>query len=125
MTTSHSLTRLERLADLTYRRRFSVVITWIATLAAVLVVVPQFAGEFDVEFGTPGSESKAAADLLRKHFAGSTGDTVNVVCSPTPSASMTSATRQRPATRVTARSGSFSSSSSGSPWTSKPPRANV
>ena len=52
---------------------------WIATLAAVLAIVPQFAGDFDVEFGTPGSDSKAAADLLEKHFDGSTGDTVNVV----------------------------------------------
>jgi putative drug exporter of the RND superfamily len=79
MTTSKAPTRLERLADLTYRRRFSVLVAWIATLAAVLVIVPQFAGDFDVEFGTPGSESKAADDLLRKHFAGSSGDTVNVV----------------------------------------------
>jgi RND superfamily putative drug exporter len=79
MTTSHAPTRLERLADLTYRRRWRVVFAWIAILAATLVVVPQFAGEFGVEFGTPGSESKATADLLEKHFAGSTGETVNVV----------------------------------------------
>jgi putative drug exporter of the RND superfamily len=79
MTTSHSPSRLERLADFTYRRRWRVVIAWIATLAAVLAIVPQFAGDFGVEFGTPGSDSKAAADLIEKHFAGSTGETVNVV----------------------------------------------
>ena len=55
------------------------ILAWIATLAAVVVVVPQFAGDFDVEFGTPGSESKAAADVIEKHFAGSAGETVNVV----------------------------------------------
>ena len=71
--------RLERLADFTYRRRWRVVLAWIATLAAVIVIVPQFAGEYGVEFGTPGSESKAAADLIEKHFAGSNGETVNVV----------------------------------------------
>ena len=79
MNTSHPTSRLGRLSDLTYRRRWRVVVAWIATLAAVLAIVPQFAGDFDVEFGTPGSDSKAAADLLEKHFDGSTGDTVNVV----------------------------------------------
>ncbi|MGH3079957.1 MAG: MMPL family transporter [Gaiellaceae bacterium] len=79
MPTSQQRTRLARLADLTYRRRWRVVLAWIATLAAVLVIVPQFAGEYDVEFGTPGSESKAAADLIEDHFGGSSGDTVNVV----------------------------------------------
>jgi putative drug exporter of the RND superfamily len=56
-----------------------VVLAWIATLAAVVVIVPQLAGEYDVEFGTPGSESKAAAELIEDHFGGSSGDTVNVV----------------------------------------------
>ncbi len=79
MTPTGNTSRLERLADLTYRRRWRVVLAWIATLAAVLVVVPQFAGEYGVEFGTPGSESKATADLIEKHFDGSTGETVNVV----------------------------------------------
>jgi RND superfamily putative drug exporter len=78
MATSHT-SRLARLADLTYRRRWTVVLAWVATLAAALVIVPQLAGEFGVEFGTPGSESKAATDLLEKHFAGSSGDSVNVV----------------------------------------------
>jgi RND superfamily putative drug exporter len=71
--------RLERLADLTYRRRGRVILAWIATLIAVVTIVPQLAGEYGVEFGTPGSESKAAADLLEQHFGGSTGETVNVV----------------------------------------------
>jgi len=56
-----------------------VVIAWIATLAAVVAIVPQFAGEYGVEFGTPGSESKAALDLIEEHFGGSTGESVNVV----------------------------------------------
>jgi putative drug exporter of the RND superfamily len=79
MTSSQATSRLERLADLTYRRRWRVVIAWIAILAATLVVVPRLAGEYGGEFGTPGSESKATADLLEKHFAGSSGETVNVV----------------------------------------------
>jgi RND superfamily putative drug exporter len=78
MPTSQPQTRLARLAELTYRRRWRVVLAWVATLVAVLVIAPQFAGDFDVEFGTPGSESKAAADLIEQHFD-SSGDSVNVV----------------------------------------------
>jgi putative drug exporter of the RND superfamily len=70
---------LARLADLTYRRRKRVVLAWVAALVAVLVVVPRFAGDYGVEFGTPGSESKATTDLLEEHFDGSSGETVNVV----------------------------------------------
>jgi putative drug exporter of the RND superfamily len=79
MTTRQPRRGLERLADLAHRRRWRVVLAWIATLAAVIVIVPQFAGEYGVEFGTPGSESKATADLIEEHFAGSNGETVNVV----------------------------------------------
>jgi putative drug exporter of the RND superfamily len=56
-----------------------VVLAWVATLAAVLVVVPRLAGDFGVEFGTPGSESAAAADLLEQHFPQTSGESVNVV----------------------------------------------
>jgi RND superfamily putative drug exporter len=79
MTPADNTSRLARLADLTYRRRWRVVIAWIAVLAATIAIVPQIAGDSEVEFGTPGSDSKAAADLLEQHFDGSTGDTVNVV----------------------------------------------
>ena len=54
-------------------------LAWVATLVAVLIVVPRFAGDFGVEFGTPGSESKAAADLLEEHFPQTSGESVNVV----------------------------------------------
>ena len=79
MTPSQPQNRLARLADLIFRRRWRVVLAWIATLAAVLAVFPQFAGDYGGEFGTPGSESKAAADLIEQHFEGSAGETVNVV----------------------------------------------
>jgi putative drug exporter of the RND superfamily len=70
---------LARLGDLAYRRRRLVVLAWIGIFAAVLAIVPRFAGDFGVEFGTPGSDSKAAADLIETHFPRSSGDTVNVV----------------------------------------------
>ena len=71
--------RLARLADLVYRRRGRVVLAWIVTLAAVLVIVPRVAGDFAGEFGTPGSESQAATDLLEAHFPRNSGESVNVV----------------------------------------------
>ena len=70
---------LSRLGDLAYRRRWRVVVAWIALFVAVLAIVPRFAGEFSVEFGTPGSESKEAADLIDAHFPASSGESVNVV----------------------------------------------
>jgi putative drug exporter of the RND superfamily len=79
MTTPQNTSRLARLADLAYRRRGRMVVAWIITLAAVLVIVPRIAGEFNVEFSTPGTESQAAADLIEAHFPGNSGDSVNVV----------------------------------------------
>jgi putative drug exporter of the RND superfamily len=72
-------TPLARLGDLAYRRRARVVLAWIGLLVAVLAIVPRFAGDYSVEFGTPGSESKTASDLIEAHFPQSSGDSVNVV----------------------------------------------
>jgi putative drug exporter of the RND superfamily len=79
MTHTEHTSRLARLASYTYRRRGRVILAWVATLAAVLIVVPRFAADFGVEFGTPGSESAAAADLMEKHFPQTSGESVNVV----------------------------------------------
>jgi len=71
--------RLARLGDLAYRRRGRMIVAWIVVLAAVLAVVPRFAGDFDVDFGTPGSDSQRAADLVDAHFPDGSVDSVNVV----------------------------------------------
>jgi len=70
---------LARLGDLTYRRRGRVILAWIALFVAVVAIVPRFAGDYAVEFGTPGSESKTASDLIEAHFPQSSGESVNVV----------------------------------------------
>lgn len=70
---------LARLADLTYRRRGWTVIAWVVLLVGTVGGVSRLAAEYDVDFGTPGSESDTATDLLEKHFPGSSGDDVNVV----------------------------------------------
>ena len=71
--------RLARLADLAYRRRGRVLLTWVVATAAVAGVAPRLAGEFSSEFATAGSESKAAADLISERFPGTSGDTIEVV----------------------------------------------
>jgi RND superfamily putative drug exporter len=68
-----------RLADLSYRRRGSMVLVWTAVLGVVLAFAPRFAGEFGEDEGTPGSESKEAAALLDERLTGSSGDTFDVV----------------------------------------------
>jgi RND superfamily putative drug exporter len=70
---------LARLGDLAYRRRGRVIVAWVVVFAAVLAIVPRLAGEYAVEFGTPGSDSKAAADLIEMHFPRTSADSVNVV----------------------------------------------
>jgi RND superfamily putative drug exporter len=70
---------LARLADVAYRRRRRVVLAWIAVFAAAIVIAPRLAGEFSTEFATSGSESQAAADLVAERFAGTSGDTIEVV----------------------------------------------
>ncbi|HEU4451096.1 MAG TPA: MMPL family transporter [Gaiellaceae bacterium] len=71
--------RLARLADLAYRRRGLIVVAWVAVLVGVVAGVSRFAADFDVDFGTPGSESDAALDVLEEHFPRTSGESVNVV----------------------------------------------
>jgi RND superfamily putative drug exporter len=70
--------RLARLADLAYRRRGLMVLAWVAALAVVIGGVSRLTADFDVDFGTPGSESDAAADVLEQHFPQTSGESVNV-----------------------------------------------
>ena len=70
---------LARLAQLTYRRRGRVLLAWIAILALVVALAPRFAGQFAADYATPGSESKAASDLVATHFPGRSTEQVNVV----------------------------------------------
>jgi putative drug exporter of the RND superfamily len=72
------MTRLGRLADLAYRRRGRMVLGWIAALAAILAIAPLLSSELDADFGTPGSESDKAAQVLEERFGGRSGETVTV-----------------------------------------------
>jgi RND superfamily putative drug exporter len=70
---------LGRLARLTYRRRGTTVLAWLAVLALAAVLSGAFGGEFKADYSAPGSDSKAAQDLLEQRFPARAGDSVDVV----------------------------------------------
>jgi len=70
---------LGRLASLAYRRRRLVVAAWIALLLGVVALSSSLKGDLSADYATPGSESKAAADLIENRFPGRSADTVDVV----------------------------------------------
>jgi putative drug exporter of the RND superfamily len=71
--------RLARLADIAYRRRGSVVLAWIAATIVIIGLGSALAGEYEADYNTPGSESKAASDLTEREFGGYSGQEVYVV----------------------------------------------
>src|SRR5215216_4589789 len=69
---------LARLADLSYRRRGRMVLAWIVATVVIIGVGGALAGEFDADYNTPGSESKAAGQLTEKRFGGYSGQEIYV-----------------------------------------------
>jgi RND superfamily putative drug exporter len=70
---------LERLADLCYRRRWRVVLIWIALLVIVSGLAGAIGGEFNTDFSAPSSDSTSAFDLLDQRFPAQGGNTIDVV----------------------------------------------
>jgi putative drug exporter of the RND superfamily len=70
---------LARLADIAYRRRGRMVLAWIAAAVVIIGVGSSLAGEFEADYNTPGSESKAASDLTEERFSGYSGQEIYVV----------------------------------------------
>src|SRR5829696_9558734 len=71
--------QLTRLADIAYRRRGRMVVAWIAATVVIIGVGSSLAGEYNADYNTPGSESKAASDLTEQRFAGYSGQEIYVV----------------------------------------------
>ena len=71
--------QLARLADIAYRRRGRMVIAWIVSAIAIIGLGSSLAGEYEADYNTPGSESKAASDLTEREFGGYSGQEVFVV----------------------------------------------
>ena len=70
---------LERLADISYRRRGRMVLAWLAAAVVIIGVGAALAGEYNADYNTPGSESKAAGDLTEQGFGGYSGQEIYVV----------------------------------------------
>jgi putative drug exporter of the RND superfamily len=71
--------RLAALADLAFRRRRRMLLGWVVALAAVIAIAPRLAGDFNADYSTPGSDSRAASKLIRERFPGRSGESVDVV----------------------------------------------
>jgi putative drug exporter of the RND superfamily len=69
---------LARLADLACRRRGTVVLVWIAAMVVTIGLGTSLAGEYNADYDTPGSESKAASDLTEREFSGYSGQEIYV-----------------------------------------------
>ncbi|HEX6204747.1 MAG TPA: MMPL family transporter [Solirubrobacterales bacterium] len=85
--------RLSRLADIAYRRRGSMVLAWIVATVVLIGLGSSFAGEYEADYNTPGSESKAASELTESAFDGYSGQEVYVVWKD-PSGAMSPAAKQ-------------------------------
>jgi RND superfamily putative drug exporter len=71
--------RLARLADFSYRRRGTMVLCWIVAAVVIIGLGSSFAGEYEANYNTPGSESKAASELTESAFDGYSGQEIYVV----------------------------------------------
>src|SRR3954451_10444439 len=70
---------LARLADIAYRRRGRMVLVWIVATVVIIGLGSSLKGEYEADYNTPGSESKAASDLTDREFGGYSGQAVFVV----------------------------------------------
>jgi putative drug exporter of the RND superfamily len=71
--------RLARVADLAYHHRGRMVLAWIVAAVVIIGVGASLAGEYEADYDTPGSESKAARDLTEERFGGYSGQEIYVV----------------------------------------------
>src|SRR5215216_3410565 len=85
---------LARLADLAYRRRGRMVLGWIVGAVLIIGVGSSLAGEYNADYNTPGSDSKAASDITQQRFGGYSGQEINVVWKDPDGAASPAARRQ-------------------------------
>src|SRR6187200_3200035 len=86
--------RLARLADIAYRRRGRMVLGWFVATVVLIGLGQSFAGEYEADYNTPGSDSKAASDLTEREFGGYSGQEIYVVWKD-PAGAASPAARER------------------------------
>jgi putative drug exporter of the RND superfamily len=85
---------LARLADISYRRRGTMVLAWIVSAIVIIGLGSSLAGEYEADYNTPGSESKRAGELAESRFDGYSGQEIFVVWTDPNSAVSTAAKRR-------------------------------
>jgi RND superfamily putative drug exporter len=73
---------LARTARWIFRHRKLTVAIWILILLGAFGLSKAFPGEFKADYTTPGSDSKAAGELIASEFPGNNGQTIDVVWAP-------------------------------------------
>src|SRR5215469_796386 len=86
--------RLARLADIAYRRRGRMVVAWIVATVVLIGLGSSFKGDYHADYNTPGSESKAAGNLIEREFPNYSGQEIYVVWKDPKGADSTAAKRQ-------------------------------
>src|SRR5690349_9624328 len=71
--------RLSRLADIAYRHRGRVLVLWLLAMVAIIGVGSSLKGDFNANYDTPNSESKAASDITKQRFDGYSAQEIYVV----------------------------------------------
>src|SRR3954447_8988771 len=71
--------RLARLADISYRHRGKMVLGWVAAMVVIIGVGSSLAGDFNANYDTPNSDSKAASDITKSRFSGYSGQEIYAV----------------------------------------------
>ncbi len=70
---------LQHITSWSFRHRRLVVAGWIVVLVGINALAMAYGGENKTDFLSPGSDSKAAVDLLDERFPAQAGDTVTIV----------------------------------------------
>ena len=70
---------LGRLAAATYRHRGRTILAWLAVLVLATGLSVAFRGAYRADYSAPGSDSRAAQNLLSTQFPAQAGDTITVV----------------------------------------------
>jgi putative drug exporter of the RND superfamily len=71
--------RLTALADIAYRRRGRMILVWVVATIVIIGVGSSLKGDYNANYDTPNSESKAAGDITKARFGGYSAQEVFVV----------------------------------------------
>ncbi|WP_165984891.1 MMPL family transporter [Streptomyces sp. YIM 98790] len=69
----------ERLAAVSYRRRWTALLLWVVVLAATVGAASSIGDSYRDDHSLPGTESQRAFELLREHSPRDAGDTLQIV----------------------------------------------